>query len=106
MTDMELVIKIPEDVYKNIIENGFIYDEDNEIVTYVIKNGTPLPKGHKRLIDADKVKKDIIDWFMYTVNGEHKSIPKDCDELIKYITGWVTYAIDKTSTIIEADTDK
>jgi len=48
---MELVIKIPEDTYKDIIKNGFIYDEDNEIVTYAIKNGTPLPKGHGRLID-------------------------------------------------------
>ena len=39
---MKLIIDIPEDIYKDIIENGFIYDEDNEIVTDVIKDGTPL----------------------------------------------------------------
>ena len=42
MADIELVIKIPEETYKDIIENGFIYDEDNEVVTHAIKNGTPL----------------------------------------------------------------
>ena len=26
---IELVVKIDEDTYKNIIENGFIYDEDS-----------------------------------------------------------------------------
>ena len=57
MTDIELVIKIHEDTYKDIIKNGFIYDEDNEVVTHAIKNGTPLPKGHGRVLDE----KDILD---------------------------------------------
>ena len=54
MEDIELVIKIPKDTYKDIIKNGFIYDEDNEVITHAIKNGTPLPKGH-RFIDADEI---------------------------------------------------
>ena len=52
MSDIELVIKVPKDTYKDIIKNGFIYDEDNEVVTHAIKNGTPLSKGHGKLIDA------------------------------------------------------
>ena len=40
---VQVVIKLPEDTYKDIIKNGFIYDEDNEVVTYAIKNGTPIP---------------------------------------------------------------
>ena len=60
MSDIELVIKVPEDTYKDIIKNGFIYDEDNEVVTHAIKNGTPLPKGHGALKDADKV--ENITW--------------------------------------------
>ena len=40
---MKLIIDIDEDTYKDIIKNGFIYDEDNEAVTHVIKNGTPIP---------------------------------------------------------------
>ena len=48
MADIELVIKIPEDIYQDIIENGFIYDVDNEEVTDAIKNGTLLDlKGLK-----------------------------------------------------------
>ena len=61
MADIELVIKIPEETYRDIIENGFIYDEDNEVVTYAIKNGTPLPKGHGRLIDVDAFIKKLKD---------------------------------------------
>ena len=108
MKEIELTIKIYEEQYEHIKQNMTMDKvKDYHILLYDIceriKNGTVLPKGHERLIDADKVKKDIIDWFMYTVNSKHNSIPKDCDELIKYITGWVTYAIDKTPTIIEAD---
>ena len=51
MSDIELVIKIPEEEYKNIClmsKDGIgmaLYDW--------IAHGTPLPKGHGRLIDAD-----------------------------------------------------
>ena len=41
---MRLIIDIHEDTYKDIIKNGFIYDEDNEVVTHVIKNGTLIPE--------------------------------------------------------------
>lgn len=53
---MQIVIDIPEEL-KNKIDNS---DEDNyriyiwwfEMTLYcAIKNGTPLPKGHGRLID-------------------------------------------------------
>lgn len=58
MADVELMIKIPEEL-KNKIDNA---NEDNyrtyiwwfETTLYcAIKYGTPLPKGHGRLIDAD-----------------------------------------------------
>lgn len=60
MKNIELVIKIPEDTYKDIVKNGFIYDEDNEVVTHAVKNGAPLPKGHERLIilSEDAVKRE------------------------------------------------
>ena len=58
---MKLIIDIPEDIYKNIVKNGFIYDEDNEIVTYVIKNGTPLPKE----IQALQQIRDIVNSPVY-----------------------------------------
>jgi hypothetical protein len=57
---MKIVIDIPEHEYKNIKE----YYEKNDIVesTYsYIYHGTPLPKGHGRLIDADELYDDFID---------------------------------------------
>ena len=51
---MQLVIEIPEETYQDILKNGFIYDEDNEVATHAIKNGTPLPKGHGDLIDVNR----------------------------------------------------
>jgi hypothetical protein len=52
MTDVELVIKISEEklsMIKNEMYCG-IYDAE---LYKAIANGTPLPKGHGRLIDAD-----------------------------------------------------
>ena len=49
---MQVVIDIPEEKYldaKHLVEKG---KEDNPVVI-AIGNGTPLPKGHGRLIDAD-----------------------------------------------------
>ena len=48
---MKLVIDIPEKDYETILNSGFVpYECD---IVYAIINGTPLPKGHGRLIDAD-----------------------------------------------------
>lgn len=52
MADVELVIKMPEEVYKSII-NGKNYISYQEYVEEAIKNGTPLPKGHGKLKDVD-----------------------------------------------------
>lgn len=63
MADIKLVIKIPEDIYKDIIETRFIYDEDNEIVADVIKNGTLLDdvlnKIKAEILLIDKNVKDV-----------------------------------------------
>lgn len=50
---MEILIKIPREMYAtlNNIPMGKISVLD---ALYAIKNGTPLPKGHGRLIDADE----------------------------------------------------
>ena len=45
---MKIVIDIPEKIYNDIRtknEHGIIFN--------AVKNGTPLPKSHGRLIDAD-----------------------------------------------------
>jgi hypothetical protein len=57
MADIELVIKIDEEVKKafdcaesNDLKGGY-YDHGG-IIGDAIKNGTPLPKGHDRLVEA------------------------------------------------------
>ena len=60
MKEVELVIKIPEEMYAQIIDKNGI---DTMLIPYknIIKDGTPLPKGHGRLIDADALLKDVRD---------------------------------------------
>lgn len=59
MADIELVIKIPENKYKHIISQQLPYQQLPYGLSDMIKNGTPLPKGHGRLIDADKLQYEI-----------------------------------------------
>ena len=63
MADIELVIKIPEEV-KRALGNNEEYRLYTESICHVmltaIKDGTPLPKGHGRLIDADDIDNHII----------------------------------------------
>lgn len=49
---MKLVIEIPEEEYNTgqLVHYFGCYSDKLDLVIY---NGTPLPKGHGRLIDAD-----------------------------------------------------
>lgn len=56
---MEIVIKLTEAEYKKIC---FITDRGlGTNVDEAVKNGTLLPKGHSRLIDASSLKTHFID---------------------------------------------
>jgi len=73
---MQIVIDIPEEMYAEIIdENGI----DTMLIPYedIIKNGTPLPKGHGRLIDADAL-------MEYCQNDKSKVI--DCNDIARFPT--------------------
>ena len=51
---MQIIIDIPEIKYRQIIESrkmGFLLS----VLENIIANGTPLPKRHGRLIDADDI---------------------------------------------------
>lgn len=66
MADIELVIKIPEEMYKNIQSENFWLNSGLTLSNAYdfIKNGIPLPKGHGDLKDADKLKHAFISWSM------------------------------------------
>jgi hypothetical protein len=54
---MQIVINIDEARFKDIRRIAEVQIESNHFQTaeQIIANGTPLPKGHGRLIDADAV---------------------------------------------------
>jgi len=63
MTDVEVIIKIPEVLYwaiKQNISTDSVYD--------AVKNGTLLPKGHGDLIDRKELLKQPIDKTNYPSN--------------------------------------
>ena len=86
---MQIVIDIPEDVYKQCILANSLFEV--QLVNY-IANGTPLPKGHGRLIDVDSITKDLN-----TLNSTFIINKRDD-------TNPSLYSIDcNAPTIIEAD---
>ena len=93
---MQIVIKIPEEIYSRILERNRIHTFDNETVCDAIKNGTPLPKGHGRLIDGDRLQAQL---FNKTLDAHFMPINKiSCDD--------ISECFDNTPTIIEADTER
>lgn len=55
---MEIVIKLPEKIYKAIQDNTYCGISNSDMYD-AIRNGTPLPKGHGRLVDMDAVLRHI-----------------------------------------------
>ena len=58
MADIELVIKMSQESYNNIKIGCTQRVSDGEMI-WAIKNGTPLPKGHGRIADIDKVLEEM-----------------------------------------------
>ena len=52
MADIELVIKIPEELY-NSVKVHPLFSSDIPAIERAIKNGTPLPKEHGDLKDMN-----------------------------------------------------
>lgn len=100
---MKLIIDIPDYEYKHIRE----YYEKNDVVdaTYsYIYYGTPLPKGHGRLIDADKVKEELKEHHDFFVNayGGFSNLPRNDKSRVDEITSSIATIVN-APTIIEAD---
>lgn len=83
---MQIVIDIHEKDYQ-LIKNGYI----SYSVLFAIMNGTPLPKGHGRLIDADAKNKELADDYHGMISDESMKIYK------------IIQMLDDEPTIIEAD---
>lgn len=64
---MKLVIDIPKEMWE-WLHIGFLDEDDGKHAINAIIKGTPLPKGHGRLIDADKLLKQPLDTANYPSN--------------------------------------
>ena len=87
MADIELIVKISEEEYKRLT-----YIDTLKLRRY-IENGTPLPKGHGRLIDAGEYV-DVLNNAQIEGLNTYEGLGRAKELLIE------------THTIIEADKEQ
>ena len=98
---MKIMIDIDEDFYEEIKQYGNI-----SVIHKAILDGTPLPKGHGRLIDADEALNAMDSWDKFGYfNNRMFPLNKDTEtEFIAYVHYVdMVEAIYNAPTIIEAE---
>ena len=96
---MQIVIEIPESIYDTIQSDEMISREQLAILQMHIINGTPLPKGHGRLIeDTPELERELWTYTRYTGIDEapYESAVKVIDEAPTIIAA---------CTLADADTE-
>jgi len=70
MADIELVIKIPEELTSEINDENYenIISWFSTTLYCAIRDGTPLPKGHGDLIDRKELLKQPLNFAYYPSN--------------------------------------
>lgn len=73
---MQIVIDIPDGIYDTIQADEMISREQLAVLQMHILNGAPLPKGHGRLIDADKIINSYKEgnWNMHKILNDAQTI--------------------------------
>lgn len=103
---MKIVCDIPNGAYEELCNGQFPVQDAYRVVAW-IKNGTPLPKGHGRLIDADALAKDLDydveldaraldDMYLVGENRRNTQFDKDCKQNCMWY-------LSEAPTIIEAE---
>lgn len=62
---MELLIDIPEEIYKASQTIDVKYEDTIQIPLEVIANGTPIPEGHGNIIDVNSIKEISLSNITY-----------------------------------------
>ena len=72
MKDIELVIKIPEEMYEALRKTHMIISSGQRsgktlmsVIYNAVSNGTPLPKGHGKLVDYEELKSNAREYGAY-----------------------------------------
>lgn len=89
---MQIVIDIDDDFYNKFMYGDDVTDDDFNKFVDIIASGTSLPKGHGRLIDADKILKGI--------EGMEDNL---CDEKDKQSVRYLRIEMKFAPTVLEAD---
>ena len=95
---MQIVIDI-QDKYKDNYKTVYNGSEKADEMLNAIKNGKPLPKGHGRLIDANK----FIDNIRRTAEITEERVGYGC---CTWSEQSIIEDINNEPTIIEADTEE
>ena len=102
METIEVVIKIPKEVYDETLENGFLQPIYGGVVAKCFEQGTVLPKGHDDLISRKETLEILMDNLnkIRMVNNSVNDMIRrderiDCIGELRHIP-----------TIIEADKEK
>ena len=100
---VQVVIEIPEEVYKSIRDNEYCGIIDSEMYN-AIANGTPLPKGHGDLKDVDALKKSYgLECATKYGNASKEQQAHSYDTMMMYE---IADMLDFAPTIIEADKEE
>lgn len=95
---MKIVIDIPDEMYENALNDLLC---GSETLCNAIKNGTPLPKRHGRLIDADYLKNVTL---LHNFHGNNKNFVPYADRRgYRMRNKEVDEAIINAPTIIKSD---
>lgn len=102
---MQIVIDISEDVIEGAKSSPNYYPTYHfEKIWRTIVKGTPLPKGHGRLIDADELKK-VYDERISRLYALNKKDNPSRETRICALN-WCTNTIDELPAIIESDKEQ
>lgn len=64
---MQIVIDIPESILNTIQADEMISREQLAVLQIHILNGTPLPKGHGRLVDVNDLGYEKYNSYAYAI---------------------------------------
>lgn len=104
MADIELVIKIPEEMWERVKE-GYVPLGINKY----LRNSTPLPKGHGRLSDLDKIwskLKELEEYYQAEFLKKSNMIHESAMNGRLYGFTNAKYIVQDAPTIIEADKEE
>lgn len=99
---MKIVIDIPEGMLDELRTCKFPIQDAYRLCA-IIENGTPLPKGHGRLIDAD----ELEELFREVIGGIAKKpeMSKDLEHMVR-ASAMTIEMIGDAPIIIEADKEE